>query len=79
VLQFRRSLAQRLEDFRPHHDYSLSQMTLAVMYPIILGLDRLENASLLRSDSTWRLFDLLTTWSPHSSEHVCPKTGRTLP
>jgi hypothetical protein len=54
VLQFRRSLAQRLEDFRPHHDYSLSQMTLAVMYPIILGLDRLENASLLRSDSTFQ-------------------------
>ena len=53
MLQFRRSLAQRVEDFRPHHDYSLSQMTLAVMYPIILGLDRLENASLLRSDSTF--------------------------
>lgn len=53
LLQFRRFLAQRLEDFRPHHDYSLSQMTLAVMYPIILGLDRLENASLLRSDSTF--------------------------
>lgn len=54
VLQFRRSLAQRLEDFRSHHDYSLSQMTLAVMYPIILGLDRLENASLLRSDVTFQ-------------------------
>jgi hypothetical protein len=54
VLQFRRSLAQRVEDFRPHHDYSLSQMTLAVMYPIVLGLDRLENASLLRSDATFQ-------------------------
>lgn len=53
VLQFRRCLAQRVEDFRPHHDYSLSQMTLAVMYPIVLGLDRLENASLLRSDTTF--------------------------
>jgi hypothetical protein len=53
MLQFRRCLAQRVEDFRPHHDYSLSQMTLAVMYPIILGLDRLENASLLRADSTF--------------------------
>ncbi len=53
MLQFRRSLAQRVEDFRSHHDYSLSQMTLAVMYPIVLGLDRLENASLLRSDTTF--------------------------
>ena len=54
VLQFRRFLAQRVEDFRPHHDYSLSPMTLAVMYPVILGLDRLENASLLRSDVTFQ-------------------------
>lgn len=54
MLQFRRALAQRVEDFRPHHDYSLSQMTLAVMYPIVLGLDRLENASLLRSDTTFQ-------------------------
>jgi len=53
VLQFRRCLAQRVEDFRSHHEYSLSQMTVAVMYPIILGLDRLENASLLRSDSAF--------------------------
>ena len=53
VLQFRRCLAQRVEDFRPHHDYSLSQMILAVLYPILLGLDRLENASLLRSDVTF--------------------------
>jgi hypothetical protein len=29
-------------------------MTLAVMYPIILGLDRLENSSLLRSDTTFQ-------------------------
>ena len=28
-------------------------MALAVMYPIVLGLDRLENASLLRSDTTF--------------------------
>lgn len=54
LLQFRRSLAQRVEDFRPHHDYSLSQMTLAVMYPIVLGLDRLENAALLRFDTTFQ-------------------------
>jgi len=53
VLQFRRCLAQHVVDFRPHHDYSLSQMILAVMYPLVLGLDRLENASLLGSDVTF--------------------------
>ena len=53
VLQLRHRLARHLPDFQLHHDYRLSQMTLAVMYPIILGLDRLENASLLRSDVTF--------------------------
>lgn len=53
VLQFRRCLAQQVVDFRPHHDYSLSQMILAVMYPLVLGLDRLENAALLHSDVTF--------------------------
>jgi hypothetical protein len=47
-------LAQRVDDFRLHHDYSLSQMTLAIVFPIILGLDRLQNASLLRSDTTFQ-------------------------
>jgi hypothetical protein len=54
VLQFRNLLARHLPDFRFHHDYRLSQMMMAVMYPILLGLDRLENASLLRSDSTFQ-------------------------
>jgi hypothetical protein len=53
VLQLRNVLARHLPDFRLHHEYRLSQMTLAVMYPILLGLDRLENASLLRSDATF--------------------------
>ena len=53
VLQFRNVLARQLPDFRLHHDYRLSQMTMAVVYPILLGLDRLENAALLRSDSTF--------------------------
>lgn len=53
VLQFRRFLSRHLPDFRGHHNYRLSQMALALMYPIILGLDRLENASLLRSDATF--------------------------
>jgi hypothetical protein len=53
VLQLRNLLARHLPDFRLRHDYRLSQMTMALMYPILLGLDRLENSSLLRSDSTF--------------------------
>lgn len=54
VLRFRHLLARHLPDFRPHHNYCLSQIILALMHPIILGLDRLENASLLRSDATFQ-------------------------
>lgn len=54
VLQFRHFLARPLADFRPHHEYTLSQMVLALIYPMILGLDRLESASFLRSDETFQ-------------------------
>jgi len=54
VLQFRHFLARRLADFRSRHDYTLSQMVLALIYPIVLGLDRLESASFLRPDGTFQ-------------------------
>jgi hypothetical protein len=54
VLQFRHFLARRLGDFRSRHDYTLSQMVLALIYPIVLGLDRLESASFLRPDETFQ-------------------------
>src|SRR6266581_4476728 len=54
VLQFRHFLARRLDDFRSRHDYPLSQMVLALIYPIVLGLDRLESASFLRPDETFQ-------------------------
>lgn len=34
---------------RPHHCYPLSQMILALVYPIVLGLDRIETALFLRA------------------------------
>jgi hypothetical protein len=54
VLQFRRFLARQLRDFRSRHDYSLSHITLALIYPLILGLERLESASFLRPDETFQ-------------------------
>ena len=35
-------------------DYSLSQMLLALIYPIIVGLNRIETASLLRSNEAFQ-------------------------
>ena len=54
MLQLRRFLTRRLRYPRRNHDYQLSQMILSLVYPIILGLDRLETASLLRSNGTFQ-------------------------
>ncbi len=54
VLQFRNFLATHLTYPRRNSRYRLSQMILALMYPIVLGLDRLETASFLRSNGTFQ-------------------------
>ena len=54
MLQLRDFLARYLPYRRLNSDYSVSQMLLALIYPIILGLDRIETASLLRSNGTFQ-------------------------
>ena len=54
VLHFRNFLATRLTYPRQNHRYQLSQMILALVYPIVLGLDRIETASFLRSNGTFQ-------------------------
>jgi hypothetical protein len=54
VLQLRDFLSRHLTYSRPRYDYSLSQMLLALIYPILLGLDRLETASFLRGNGTFQ-------------------------
>src|SRR5213594_1910775 len=54
VLQLRHFLARQLRYPRRNHQYSGSQMILALVYPLVLGLDRLETASFLRSNGTFQ-------------------------
>jgi hypothetical protein len=54
LLQFRHFLAQNLTYPRRNRRYSLSQVVLALVYPIVLGLDRIETASFLRSNGTFQ-------------------------
>ena len=54
VLQLRDFLSRHLAYARPRYDYSLAQMLLALVYPILLGLDRLETASFLRHNGTFQ-------------------------
>jgi hypothetical protein len=54
VLQLRDCLARYLRYPRRNCRYSTSQMILALVYPIVLGLDRIETASFLRSNGTFQ-------------------------
>jgi hypothetical protein len=54
VLQFRHFLARQLHWTRRNYGYSLSQMILALVWPVVLGLDRIETASLLRANGTFQ-------------------------
>src|ERR1700758_3791037 len=54
VLQLRNFLATRLTYPRRNNHYHLSQMILALVYPIVLGFDRLETASFLRTNGTFQ-------------------------
>ena len=54
VLQLREFLARHVRCGRRNHRYSISQMLLALVYPIVLGLDRIETASFLRANGTFQ-------------------------
>jgi hypothetical protein len=43
-----------LSYLRRNRRYSLPQMILALVYPIVLGLDRIETASFSRSNGTFQ-------------------------
>jgi hypothetical protein len=52
LLPLRDFLARHWSYPRRNHRYSLSPMILALVYPLVLGWDRLEAASFLRSNGT---------------------------
>ena len=54
VLQLRDFLARHLNYPRRNQRYTLSQMTLALVYPILLGLGRIETTSFLRNNGTFQ-------------------------
>src|ERR1035437_7245437 len=54
LLQVRDFIARHLSYPRRNHRYSLSQMILALVYPLLLGLDRLDTASFLGSNGPFQ-------------------------
>ncbi len=70
MLQLRNFLATHLTYPRRNNRYHLSQMVLALLYPIVLGLDRLETASFLRSNSTFQYLTGLPSFpDPQTLRH----------
>ena len=54
MLHFRNYVAGQIHYPRRNRVYSVSQMLLALVHPILLGLDRIETAALLHSDETFQ-------------------------
>ena len=75
VLRIRRFLTQKLDYSRRNQRYSLSQMILALVYPLVLGLDRLETASLLHFNGT---FQYLTVCRVSPTHRLCAASYSTL-
>jgi hypothetical protein len=72
VLQIRRFLTQNLDYPRRNQRYSLAQMILALVYPLVLGLDRLETASFLRSNGTFQYLTGLRSFpDPQTLRRFC--------
>lgn len=57
LLQLRDRLAHGVKDHRLRTQYSVSQTILALLYPVVLGLERVEAASFLRANG---IFQYLT-------------------
>lgn len=64
LLRIRNFLALHLSWYRRNSNYSLSQMVLALVWPLVLGLDRIETASLLGSNGTFQYLTGLPSF-PH--------------
>jgi len=54
LLQLRNFVARHTTYPRRNSRYTVAQMLLALIYPIVLGLDRIETASFLRSNGTFQ-------------------------
>ncbi|MDI3466174.1 MAG: hypothetical protein OJF50_004995 [Nitrospira sp.] len=51
---FKTSLARQIRLIQRNNRYSLGEMFLAVLYPMILGLERLETTHLLRQNGVFQ-------------------------
>src|SRR5262245_7592485 len=51
---FKRALAQDIRVLQRNHRYSVGEMLLALLYPMVLGLERIETTELLRQNGVFQ-------------------------
>lgn len=85
LLQLPNRLTHAVKDSRPRTRYSISQMLLAFVYPVILGLDRLEAAYFLRFNGIFQYLTglprfpnptTLRRFLYHASPELCEQVSR---
>lgn len=85
LLQVQDRMARAIKDARPRTRYTISQMLLAFVYPIILGLDRVEAAYFLRFNGIFQYLTglpqfpnptTLRRFLYHASPGLCEQVSR---
>ncbi len=85
LLQVQKRMAHAVKDSRPRTRYTISQMLLAIVYPVLLGLDRLEAAYFLRCNGIFQYLTglpqfpnptTLRRFLYHASPGLCEQVSR---
>lgn len=85
LLQLQNRMAHAIKEKRPRTRYTVSQMLLAFIYPIVLGLDRVEAAYFLRFNGIFQYLTglpqfpnptTLRRFLHHASPQLCEQVRR---
>ena len=64
---FKRALAQDIRVLQRNHRYSVGEMLLALLYPMVLGLERIETTELLRQNGVFQFLTGLRSYPDPST------------
>jgi hypothetical protein len=70
---FKAAVARQVALPQRNHRYSVGEMLLALLYPMILGLERLETTQLLRQNGVFQYLTGLPNSRTRTDARVCPR------
>ena len=62
---FKRAIAQEIRILQRNHRYSVGEMLLALLYPMVLGLERIETTQLLQQNGVFQFLTGLRSGRTH--------------